>query len=105
MRRPTYVPTEEGRLYLATVIDIASRRVAGWATADHLRTELVANALTAACRQRRPTDPVIFHSDRGRQFTSQQSAAAQKLPSPPKPSGDDLKPFPGHWSPCGPRSY
>ncbi|WP_326695192.1 IS3 family transposase [Streptomyces sp. NBC_01766] len=60
----TYVPTEEGWLYLATVIDIASRP----------RTELVAEALTAACRQRRPTHPVIFHSDPG-QYTSQQFAA------------------------------
>lgn len=71
----TYVPTEEGWLYLATVIDIASRRVVGWATADHLRTDLVADALTAACRQRRPTRPVIFHSDRGCQYTSQQFAS------------------------------
>ncbi|MER6678802.1 IS3 family transposase [Streptomyces sp. NPDC000983] len=70
----TYVPTEEGWLYLATVIDIASRRVIGWATADHLRTDLVADALMAACRQRRPTRPVIFHSDRGCQYTSQQFA-------------------------------
>ncbi|MFF4410729.1 DDE-type integrase/transposase/recombinase [Streptomyces sp. NPDC001404] len=50
----TYIPTGEGWLYLATVIDIASRRVVGWATADHLRTELVADALKAACQQRRP---------------------------------------------------
>ncbi|MFE7278770.1 IS3 family transposase [Streptomyces sp. NPDC057623] len=71
----TYVPTEEGWLYLATVIDIASRRVIGWATADHLRTDLVADALIAACRQRRPTRPVIFHSDRGCQYTSQQFAS------------------------------
>ncbi|MCT2544097.1 IS3 family transposase [Streptomyces atratus] len=70
----TYIPTEEGRLYLATVIDIASRRVVGWATADHLRTELVADALTAACRQRRPKRPVTFHSDRGCQYSSQQFA-------------------------------
>ncbi|WP_431993862.1 DDE-type integrase/transposase/recombinase [Streptomyces albogriseolus] len=56
---------EEGWLHLATVIDIASRRVVGWATADHLRTDLVADALTAAYRKRRPTGPVIFHSDRG----------------------------------------
>ncbi|MFD4141743.1 IS3 family transposase [Streptomyces sp. NPDC058572] len=71
----TYIPTAEGWLYLATVIDIASRRVVGWATADHLRTELVADALKAACRQRRPTRPVIFHSDRGCPYTSQQFAA------------------------------
>ncbi|MFD1503318.1 IS3 family transposase, partial [Streptosporangium lutulentum] len=62
--------TQEGWVYLAVVIDIASRRVVGWATADHLRTELVADALSAACRRRRPTQPVIFHSDRGCQYTS-----------------------------------
>ncbi len=44
----TYIATDEGWLYLATVIDIASRRVIGWATADHLRTELVADALQHA---------------------------------------------------------
>ncbi|MEU8511013.1 IS3 family transposase [Kitasatospora sp. NPDC048722] len=66
----TYIPTGEGRLYLATVIDIASRRVVGWATADHLWTELVADALRVACRSRRPDSPVIFHSDRGCQCTS-----------------------------------
>ncbi|GES27515.1 IS3 family transposase [Streptomyces angustmyceticus] len=71
----TYVPTDEGWLYLATVIDIASRRVVGWATADHLRTDLVADALRSACQQRRPAHPVIFHSDRGCQYTSQQFAA------------------------------
>jgi transposase InsO family protein len=63
----TYIPTDEGWLYLATVIDIASRRVVGWATADHMRTDLVAEALAVACRQRRPMRPVIFHSDRGSQ--------------------------------------
>lgn len=70
----TYIATDEGWLYLATVIDIASRRVIGWATADHLRTELVADALRAACRTRRPTGPVIFHSDRGCQYTSREFA-------------------------------
>ncbi|QKZ18139.1 IS3 family transposase [Streptomyces chartreusis] len=68
----TYALAEEGWRYLATVIDIASRRVVGWATADHLRTDLVADALMAACRQRRPAQPVIFHSDRGCQYISQQ---------------------------------
>lgn len=66
----TYIPTDEGWHYLATVIDIATRRVVGWATADHLRTSPVANALTAACSNRRPKGPVIFHSDRGCQDTS-----------------------------------
>ncbi|WP_433446197.1 IS3 family transposase (plasmid) [Streptomyces sp. CA-142005] len=71
----TYIPTEEGWLYLATVIDIASRRVVGWATAGHLRTELVADALRAAWRTRRPSGPVIFHTDRGCQYTSREFAA------------------------------
>ena len=71
----TSIPTQEGRLYPATVTDIASPRVVGWATADHLRTELVADALKAATHQRRTTGPVIFHSDRGRQYTSSEPAA------------------------------
>ncbi|MFC1401808.1 MULTISPECIES: IS3 family transposase [Streptacidiphilus] len=70
----TYIATDQGWLYLATVIDIASRRVVGWATADHLRTELVAEALRAACRTRRPNPGVIFHSDRGCQYTSRELA-------------------------------
>ncbi|WP_157620119.1 DDE-type integrase/transposase/recombinase, partial [Saccharothrix sp. NRRL B-16348] len=65
-----YVHTWEGWLYLATVIDIASRRVVGWATADHLRTDLVAQALDNAVRQRRPEPGVIFHADRGCPYTS-----------------------------------
>ena len=61
----TYVPTWEGWLYLATVIDISSRRVVGYATADHLRTDLIADALTNAVAARDPDAGVIFHSDRG----------------------------------------
>lgn len=53
----TCIPTEEGGPCLATVIDIASRRVVGWATADHLRTEPVADALRAACKTRVRTGP------------------------------------------------
>jgi transposase InsO family protein len=66
----TYIHTWEGWLYLATVIDLASRRVVGWATADHLRTELVERALGNALARRRPEPGVIFHSDRGAQYTS-----------------------------------
>jgi transposase InsO family protein len=66
----TYIPTWEGWLYLATVIDIASRRVVGFAMADHLRTELVADALANAVAARDPAPGVIFHSDRGCQYTS-----------------------------------
>jgi putative transposase len=66
----TYIGTWEGWLYLATVIGIASRRVAGYALADHLRTELVADALANAVAARDPAPGVIFHSDKGAQYTS-----------------------------------
>jgi transposase InsO family protein len=66
----TYIATWEGWLYLATVIDIASRRVVGYAMADHLRTELVSGALANAVAARDPAPGVIFHSDRGCQYTS-----------------------------------
>jgi transposase InsO family protein len=61
----TYLNTWEGWLYLATVIDITSRRVVGLATADHLRTDLVDQALRNAVTHRRPARGVVFHSDRG----------------------------------------
>ena len=66
----TYIRTWEGWAYLATVIDLASRRVVGWALADHMRTELVEDALRMAFLTRRPAPGVIFHSDRGSQYTS-----------------------------------
>jgi transposase InsO family protein len=70
----TYIHTWEGWLYLATVIDIASRRVVGYAMADHLRTGLVADALANAVAARDPAPGVIFHSDRGCQYTSREFA-------------------------------
>jgi transposase InsO family protein len=66
----TYIPTWEGWLYLATVIDIASRRIVGFAMAEHLRTELACDALTNAIAARDPAPGVIFHADRGCQYTS-----------------------------------
>ena len=66
----TYIPTGEGRLYPATVIDIASRRVVGWAAADHCAPAWSPRLLQQACARRRPAGPVIFHSDRGCQYTS-----------------------------------
>jgi putative transposase len=66
----TYIWTWEGWLYLATVIDIASRRVVGFTLAEHLRTELVADALANAIAARDPAAGVIFHADRGCQYTS-----------------------------------
>jgi putative transposase len=65
----TYVPTWAGFLYLAVVLDVFSRRIVGWAMANHLRTELILEALDMALLRRRPTD-VIHHSDQGCQYTS-----------------------------------
>ena len=65
----TYVPTWNGFVYLAIVLDVFSRKVVGWAMANHLRTELVLEALNMAIAQRRP-DGVIHHSDKGAQYTS-----------------------------------
>ena len=65
----TYVPTAAGFLYLAVVLDAFSRRIVGWAMTNHLRSELVLDALEMAVTQRRPRD-VIHHSDQGSQYTS-----------------------------------
>ena len=68
----TYIPTDEGWLYLATVIDTCSRRLLGWSMADHMRTELCTDALNAAgvMRGRCRFEDLIFHSDHGCQYTS-----------------------------------
>ena len=65
----TYVPTATVFLYLALVLDAWSRKVVGWSMANHLRTELVLDAMEMAVGQRRPKD-VIHHSDQGSQYTS-----------------------------------
>ena len=65
----TYIPTWAGFLYLAVVLDAYSRRIVGWSMANHLRAELVINAIEAAVGQRRPSN-VIHHSDQGSQYTS-----------------------------------
>jgi putative transposase len=66
----TYVKTWDGWAYVATVIDLHSRRLIGYAVANHMRTSLVTEALDMALAARRPAAGVIFHSDRGTQYTS-----------------------------------
>jgi putative transposase len=67
----TYLWTAEGWLYLAALLDAHSRRVVGWAIADHLRTELALEALEMAIRERRPkSGELVHHSDRGSQYTA-----------------------------------
>lgn len=64
----TYVPTAEGFLYVAAVIDLFSRRVVGWAMDDHLRGELCVEALSMAIVRRTPAKGLLHHSDRGVQY-------------------------------------
>jgi len=66
----TYIPTGEGWLYLAGVIDLCSRKIVGWAMADHMRTDLVSDALKMAVARRLPDQGLLHHSDRGVQYAS-----------------------------------
>ena len=64
----TYLPFDGGNLYLATVIDCYSRRLVGWSIAEHMRTDLVSDALRAAAQQRGSLRGAVFHSDHGAQY-------------------------------------
>ena len=66
----TYIPTADGWRYLAVIIDLCSRRIVGWALADHMRAELVTDALKQALGSRTVAPGLIFHSDRGSQYGS-----------------------------------
>ena len=66
----TYLRTWEGWLYLAAVQDAYSRRIVGWSMADHMRAELVVDALQMAVARRRPKPGLVFHSDQGSQFVA-----------------------------------
>ena len=70
----TYVPTWQGFLYLAVVLDVFSRRIVGWAMAEHMRTELVSDALAMAIHQRHPQAGLIHHSDKGSQLGFKESS-------------------------------
>ena len=66
----TYVPTTEGWLYLAVIMDLFSRRVVGWAMADNMKVELPMNALAMALGNRQVDGKLLHHSDRGSQYAS-----------------------------------
>ncbi len=66
----TYIPTDEGWLYLAAIMDLCSRRIIGWSMADHLRTELTLDALAMATGGRHIEAELVHHSDRGSQYAS-----------------------------------
>lgn len=85
----TYIPTADGWRYLAVIIDLYSRRIVGWALADHMRAELVTDALKQALGSRSTAPGLIFHSDRGSQYGSRlhrqmlEAAAIQQSMSAP----------------------
>jgi putative transposase len=72
----TYIPTWEGWVYLATVIDCATRKVIGWAMDDNYRTPLITSAIEMAARNLLLPEGAVFHSDRGSNYTSSEFAAA-----------------------------
>jgi len=83
----TYIHTWQGWSYLATVIDLASRKVVGWTTADHLRTDLVAEALTNALASRRPTGPLLFTATAAVRAVHQRRLPAGRRRPPDPPLG------------------
>jgi putative transposase len=66
----TYIPTAAGWVYLAAIIDLATRMIVGWSMASHMRTELITSALLNALASRRPASRLVHHSDRGSQYAS-----------------------------------
>jgi putative transposase len=74
----TYIPTQEGWLYLAAVLDLYARRIVGWSMSDRMTSTLTINALEMAIRQRRPQLSLLHHSDQGSQYTDGQYQALLK---------------------------
>jgi transposase InsO family protein len=81
----TYLPTGEGWLYLAAVLDLATRKIVGWSMRDHMRTALSVAALMMAAQRQRPAAGLICHSDRGSQYAAEayrkQLASMGAMPS------------------------
>lgn len=67
----TYLHTGEGWLYLAAVLDLATRKVVGWSMREHMRAELTCAALTMAAQRQRPAPGLLHHSDRGGQYAAE----------------------------------
>jgi len=93
----TYVETDQGWLYLATVLDLYSRRIVGWAMEDHLRADLPLAALKMAISAQRPGAGLIHHSDRGVQYASadyRKGDTVRRLPRLDEPQGRLLRQCP-----------
>ncbi|CAM5564489.1 Putative transposase OS=Eoetvoesiella caeni OX=645616 GN=DFR37_1491 PE=4 SV=1 [Eoetvoesiella caeni] len=99
----TYLPTQEGWLYLAAVIDLFNRQIVGWSIKPHMQTSLVKDALTMAYMRRQPAPGLIFHSDRGTQYCSrefQQTLSTWQIRSSMSRKGDcwDNAPIESFWA-------
>jgi transposase InsO family protein len=74
----TYIATQEGWLYLATILDLYSRRIVGWSMSERMTGDLTLSALKMALQQRQPKPGLIHHSDQGSQYTDQTYQALLK---------------------------
>jgi transposase InsO family protein len=74
----TYIPTQEGWLYLAAILDLYTRRIVGWAMSERMTSDLTVTALKMALEQRQPAMDLVHHSDRGSQYTDQAYQALLK---------------------------
>lgn len=93
----TFIPTSNGWLYLAVVIDLCSRRIIGWSLADHLRSDLVIAALQQALNSR-PVHRTIFHSDRGSQYGSASFRAVLSAASIRQSMSARANPYHNAWT-------
>lgn len=94
----TYIKTARGWVYLAVVIDLFSRRVVGWALADHMRASLVSQAMNNALELRRPSSELIFHSDRGSQYGSAEFRAILSRASIIQSMSAKANPYDNAWT-------
>lgn len=94
----TFIPTAAGWLYLAVIIDLCSRKIVGWALAEHMRSELVIDALQQALGSRSKTQNAIFHSDRGSQYGSVAFRALLKQSGIRQSMSARANPYHNAWS-------
>ena len=94
----TFIPTAAGWLYLAVIIDLCSRKIVGWALADHMRSTLVIDALQQALGSRSKTQNAIFHSDRGSQYGSVAFRALLKQSGIRQSMSARANPYHNAWS-------
>ena len=94
----THIPTSKGWLYLAIVIDLCTRRIVGWALADHMRAELAVDALKQALGSRPNSSKCIFHSDRGSQYGSKAYRRELKATQMRQSMSARANPYHNAWS-------